>query len=69
MINLGTSSSISIDEARNILGITAKELSDEAIGRLIYQVDILTDIVVAHVNDSKINSSVDILTNKLDTKS
>jgi len=51
---------ISIQEARAILGTTAKGLSDEAIKRLVAQVEILTDIVVAHASGSKIHRSIDI---------
>lgn len=51
---------ISIQEARAILGTTAKGLNDEAIQKLIAQVEVLTDIVVAHVSDSKIQRSIDI---------
>jgi len=58
---------LSVQEARNILGTTAKGLSDEAIERLVTQVDALTGIVVAHVSDSKIKSSIDISRSKLHT--
>lgn len=58
---------ITIEEARKILGITAKGLSDDAIERLIAQVDILTGIVVSHFDDSKYQSSIDISTRKLHT--
>jgi len=58
---------LSVQEARNILGTTAKGLSDKAIERLVAQVDVLTDIVVNHVNDSKIKSSIDISNSKLHT--
>jgi hypothetical protein len=50
---------ITIEQARKILGTTAKELSDETIAKIVLQVDTLTDIVVAHVNDSKIHNSLD----------
>ncbi len=59
--------SISTEEARKILGTTAKGLSDEAIERLIAQVDVLSDIVVAHVSDSKIKSYIDISNDKSHT--
>lgn len=58
---------VSVKEARKILGTTAKGLSDDAIMRLVTQVDVLTDIVVAHVNDSKIQTSIDISQGKLHT--
>jgi hypothetical protein len=49
---------LSVKQARRILGTTSKGLSDEAIKRLISKVEILTDIVVNHVDDSKIQSRV-----------
>jgi hypothetical protein len=49
---------ISVKQARRILGTTAKGLSDEAIERLIARTEILTDIVVNHLDDSKIQSRV-----------
>lgn len=51
---------ITVTEAKKVLGTTAKGLSDDAIMRLVTQVDVLTDIVVAHANDSKIQASIDI---------
>ncbi len=50
---------ITLTEAKKVLGTTAKGLSDETIMRLVAQVDVLTDIVVAHINDSKYQSSID----------
>jgi hypothetical protein len=64
---IGSRSSVSVKEARKILGTTAKGLSDEAIERLVSQVDVLTGIVVAHFNDSKNQSSIDISGNRLHT--
>jgi hypothetical protein len=58
------SSTISVQEARAILGTTSKGLSDDAILRLIAQVEVLTDIVVAHVGGSKIHRSIDISKNR-----
>jgi hypothetical protein len=58
---------IALTEAKKVLGTTAKGLSDEAIMRLVTQVDVLTDIVVAHVHDSKNQSSIDISSGSLDT--
>lgn len=60
-------STISINEARKILGTTAKGLSDEAIRKIINQVEILTDIVIAHISDSNLHSSIDISNKSLDT--
>jgi hypothetical protein len=51
---------LTLTEAKKVLGTTAKGLSDEAIMRIVAQVDVLTDIVVAHANDSKIQTSIDI---------
>lgn len=59
-------STISVKEARKILGTTANGLSDEAIQRLIEQVDVLTDVVVAHYDGSKTQSSIDITHNEVD---
>ena len=59
--------SISVTEARKILGTTATGLSDETIEHLVAQVDVLTDIIVAHVSDSKIESSIDISNGKSHT--
>lgn len=56
------SSSITIEEARNILGTTAKELSDESISRLIIQVDMLSAVVIDNFDDSKIHNLIDIPT-------
>lgn len=50
----------SVREARNILGTTGEGLSDEAIVKLVMQVEVLTDIVVAHAYDSNIQSLLDI---------
>ena len=50
---------MTIAEAKTILGTTAKGLSDDFILRLLTQVDILTDTVVAHVKDSIIKSPVE----------
>ena len=47
-------------EARRVLGTTSKGMSDEAIRRLIGQVDVLTDIVVAHAQDSIFKSCIDV---------
>ena len=58
---------ITVTEAKKVLGTTAKGLSDEAIKRLVAQVDVLTDIVVAHANDSKIQTSIDIPDDRLHT--
>jgi hypothetical protein len=58
---------ITVTEARNVLGTAAKGLTDNAISQLVAQVDILTDIVIAHINDSTIQSSIDISTNKSHT--
>lgn len=55
-------------EAKKVLGTTAKGLSDEAIMRLVTQVDVLTDIVAAHFNDSNIHSCIDISNDKLHTE-
>jgi len=65
--HLGNNPAISIEEARRILGITSKGLSDEAVERLVAQVAVLTDIVLAHIGDSKIKGPIDISNNKLHT--
>jgi hypothetical protein len=62
-----TTPTMNIEEARRILGTTAKELSDSAIMHIVTQVGILTDVVVAHVNDSKNHTSVAIQKNILHT--
>jgi len=61
MANFTTSTLITLSEARRLLGTTAKDMSDDAIRLLIKQVDILTDIVVAHANGSTIKSYIDNL--------
>ena len=66
-LNATQKSQITVTEAKKVLGTTAKGLSDDAIQRLITQVDVLTDIVVSHVNDSKIQSSIDISDSELHT--
>ncbi len=58
---------ITLTEAKKVLGTTAKGLSDEAIKRLVAQVDVLTDIVVAHANGSKFQTSIDIPGDRLHT--
>ena len=50
---------ITITEARQILGNTAKGLSDRAIKQLIVQIDVLTDVIVMHSDGSKIQSELD----------
>jgi hypothetical protein len=67
MANYPTSSLITPSEARKVLGITAKDMSDDAIRLLIKQVDILTDIVVAHANGSTIKSYIDNLDDEAHT--
>ncbi len=57
-------SHLSVIEAKKILGTSAKGLSDDAIMRLVAQVDVLTDIVIAHASDSIIHSSIDISQNR-----
>ena len=59
--------SITLTEAKKVLGTTAKGLSDDAIMNLVAQADVLTDIIIAHISDSKIQSSIDILSSSLDT--
>ncbi len=59
---------ITIYEARKILGTTAKGLDDSAIENLLKQFNILSDIVVAHTNDSRFQSSIDISKNELHTE-
>ena len=53
-------STIIVSEARKILGTTAKGLSDETIRKIVNQVEVLTDIVIAHISDSNLHSSIDI---------
>jgi hypothetical protein len=57
---IGTSGRISLTEAKKILGITAKGLSDDTIRSLIIKIDALSDVIVSNFNDSKIQSSLDI---------
>lgn len=59
MSNSTNKPSLSVKEAKKILGTTATGLSDSAIMQLVEQVDALTDVVVAHVQDSKINSGLE----------
>jgi len=54
-------SSLAVTEARRVLGTTATDMSDDAIMTIIAQVDALTDIVIAHIHDSKLQSSIDVL--------
>ncbi len=63
-----TKSPISVKEARRILGITGKGLSDDAIRQLIAHIDVLTDVVITQYNDSKNQSSIDILNDEAHTK-
>lgn len=51
---------ITLTEAKKVLGTTAMGMSDDAIMRLVAQVEVLTDIVIVHVQDSKIQSAIDI---------
>ncbi len=64
-LNVTWQSRITLTEAKKILGTTAKGLSDDAIKRLVTQVDLLTDVVIAHASDSKIQTDIDILQGKL----
>lgn len=59
--------SISVDQARRILGTSSKELTDDAIGRLIYQLDILSDVIIDVYDGSKINSNIAKSVHDLDT--
>lgn len=67
MDNARKKSLLTVKKARKILGTSAKGLSDDAIRKLVYQVDILTDVVIDQYKDSKVDSSIDISTNSLDT--
>lgn len=58
MINSAASSTITLSEVRRVLGITATDMPDDAVKLLIKQVDILTDIVVAHTSGSTIKSYI-----------
>lgn len=58
MVNYANGSVITLSDVRKVLGTTAKDMSDDAIRLLIKQVDILTDIVVAHTNGSTIKSHI-----------
>ena len=58
MVNYATSPVMTLTDARRALGTDAKDMSDDAIRLLIKQVDILTDIVVAHTNGSIIKSYI-----------
>lgn len=60
-LNSTTKMSLSLTEARRTLGTTATGLSDSDIKRIISQVDSLTDMFIAYMHDSKIQSSIDIL--------
>ena len=59
---------ITLTEAKKVLGTTVKGLSDSAILRLVAQMDVLTDIVVAHIGDSIIKSSIENSCNKSHTE-
>lgn len=67
MANYVDSSLMTLTEARRVLGITAKDMSDDDIKLLIKQVDVLTDIVVVHTNGSTIKSYIDNLGNEAHT--
>lgn len=56
-------SPLAVSEARKLLGTTATEMSDDAIMKIVAQVDALTDIVITYIHDSKIQSSIDVLDN------
>jgi hypothetical protein len=58
---------MTLTEAKKLLGTTAKELSDDALRRLIANVEILTDIVVVHARDSIIKSHIDITSDEVHT--
>lgn len=62
-LNVTQQPSITLTEAKKVLGTTAKGLSDGAIMSIVKQVDVLTDIVVAHISGSKIQPSIDISNN------
>lgn len=66
-VNYGSQRQLTLTEAKKVLGTTTKGLSDDAIRRLVAQVDILTDVVIAQYKDSKVDSSIDILNKSLDT--
>jgi hypothetical protein len=59
--------SIAVERARKELGTLSIGMSDDELRSIIEQVDILTDIVVAHANDSNIQSSIDILNDEVHT--
>ena len=59
---------ITVKEARRILGTSYIELSDSIILKILKDMGALTDIVITHVNDSKIQSSIDNSNHKLHTK-
>lgn len=49
---------VSVKQARRILGTTAKGMSDEAVKRLISQTELLAEIVIAHADGSKIKGGL-----------
>jgi hypothetical protein len=59
MVNYTSNPSMTLAEAKKVLGTTSIGMSDDAIMRLIAQVDVLTDIVVAHSYGSIIQSHID----------
>lgn len=50
---------VSLTEARQILGTNSKELSDRVLQNLIEQTELITDIIIHIINDSKIRSSLE----------
>lgn len=52
---------ISLREARKLLGADFKGLSDSEVTSFVGHVSQLTDIVIAHIDDSKIQSSIELM--------
>lgn len=59
--------SISLKEARKILGTTSEKMTDVDVQKLIANMEILTDAVIRCANDSKFQPSIEYYKHKVDT--
>lgn len=50
---------INISRARQILGTVATDMSDETIERMMINCEAISDIILKHIPDSKIQSCID----------
>lgn len=60
--------SISVKRARRILGTSAKRKNNKQVKELIKQIEVLSDIVLAQVADSKIKGGIDISAQNVHTR-